>query len=150
MIAPTYRYLRSLREGDPVQTPWSARVIVKEILVTTQVEDWTFYGVRAETRDSDPWDWPRTESLFWVFDDGTGPRMWQDLDQPIFYSSQDPEKNFERIVGHYESTNGECYVAVKWKNCTAPTWELEEDLGCLADTLTCYFMQELGLPPVSR
>ncbi|EEU38576.1 uncharacterized protein NECHADRAFT_55184 [Fusarium vanettenii 77-13-4] len=130
---------RSLQKGEPIQTPWSTHVVVKEILVTTQVGNLTFYGVRAETQDSYPWDWLSTESLLWVFDDGTGPRMWQHPAQPVPYSFQEPENNLERIVGHYESRSGECYVAVKWKNCLSPTWELEENMGCLADALTCYF-----------
>ncbi|WKT54342.1 hypothetical protein QSH57_004926 [Fusarium oxysporum f. sp. vasinfectum] len=126
MAAP--RCLQCVEEGAHIRTPWSAHVVIKEILVTTQVGPWVFYGVCAETLDATSSDWTSPDCLLWVFDDGSGPRMWQDTAQPSPFNSEDPEKNFDQIVGHYESNDGECYLAVKWKSCLAPTWERETDM----------------------
>lgn len=139
MAAP--RCLQCVKEGAHIRTPWSAHVVIKDILVTTQVGPWVFYGVCAETLDATSSDWTSPDCLLWVFDDASGPRMWQDTAQPSPFNSEDPEKNFDQIVGHYESNDGECYLAVKWKSCLAPTWERETDMVCCSRAITQYFTE---------
>ncbi|RTE68175.1 hypothetical protein BHE90_017448 [Fusarium euwallaceae] len=140
MIVPVHP--RSLDKGVSIETPWSAHVILMEVLVTTEVDGWTFYGVRAETRDGESWDWPSTECLLWVFNDAAGFRMWQDWIQPSRFSLTEPEYKLQTIVGHCELSNGQCYLAVKWKDRVSPTWELEQDMAYFADVVTDYFTQE--------
>ncbi|KAI5456103.1 hypothetical protein BGZ63DRAFT_475770 [Mariannaea sp. PMI_226] len=115
-------------------TPWASEVIVKEVLATLEIGGWTFFGVLVENRDPQSWDWLDTECLLWVFDDGqTGLRLWQDVHHPV--------DEIENIIGHYQSSKGCDYLAVKWKNRISPTWELEEDLENWADLITDYFMR---------
>lgn len=132
----------SLGKGVSIEAPWSAHVIVREVIVTAEVEGWTFYGVRAETRDDEPWDWPSTECLLWILDDHAGLRMWQDSSQPPRFTSSELAHEVESIIGHCELSSGKCYLAVKWKDRLSPTWELEQDMTCCADAVTRYFMEE--------
>ncbi|KAF4990238.1 hypothetical protein FDECE_14458 [Fusarium decemcellulare] len=143
MIAPTKSQI--LEKGAVIEAPWSAHVAVKEVLLTIDVNDWTFYGVIAETQDGDHWDWLRSECLIWVFNDGVGFRTWQGPSQPSGFSSQEPENKFEQIVGHYEASDGECFLAVQWKDRPCPTWEPERDMGYCANAVTNYFLRAVTL-----
>jgi hypothetical protein len=132
-------YLQGIEEGAQIRTSWSAHVIIKNIVVTIQVGSLILYGVCAENLDATPSDWTSPACLLWVFNDGTGPQMWQHTSQPSPFNSRDPEKNFDQVLGHYEFSDGNCYIAVKWKNCVAPTWEREADMGCCGHAITQYF-----------
>ncbi|KAF4463159.1 hypothetical protein FALBO_10022 [Fusarium albosuccineum] len=135
---------RFLEIGTSIEAPWSAHVVITEVLVTFDVDGWSFYGVKAETRGGETWDWPRKEYLLWIFNNGTGFRMWQNPSQPSGFSSQEPESEFERIVGHYDSSDGDCFLAVKWKDRPCPTWEPEPDTAYYAIAVTNYFLREVG------
>ncbi|KAH7112388.1 hypothetical protein EDB81DRAFT_827868 [Dactylonectria macrodidyma] len=148
MIIPIYPQIPD--RGTQIETPWSAQVTVREVLVTTHVNGWIFYGVLAETQDGESWDWLLNECLLWVFNDGTGFRMWQDPSQPSGFSSQEPECKFEKIVGHYASSTGECFLAVKWKDRLSPTWEPEQDMVYCANAVTNYFIRDAALSEEAR
>lgn len=127
--------------GAQIQTPWSAHVVIKNIVVTTKVGPLVFYGVYAETLDAMPPEWTRPGCLLWIFNDGTGPQMWQHTAQPSPFNSRDLEKSFHKVLGHYEFDDGDCYIAVIWNGCLAPTWEREVDIGCCGGAITRYFTQ---------
>jgi hypothetical protein len=131
---------RTLKAGVKIQTPWSAHVLIKEVLLITQVDGHTFYGVLAETQDDESWDWLSNECLLWVFNDGTKIRIWPYSSQPSPFLLQEPESQLDNIIGHYELDNGQSFLAVKWKDSISPTWELEQDMCSCADAITDYFM----------
>ncbi|KAF5709875.1 hypothetical protein FGLOB1_5757 [Fusarium globosum] len=106
------------------------------------VDSKVFYGVCVETLDAISPDWTSSDCLIWVFNDGSGPRMWQETAQPSPFSSEDPERDFDQIVGHYESKDGECYVAVKWKSTLVPTWERETNMAYCAGAIAQYFINQ--------
>ncbi|OBS16156.1 hypothetical protein FPOA_13147 [Fusarium poae] len=129
-----------VEEGALIRTPWSAHVMIKDILVTTQVGHGSLWCSCSDFRcDFVGLDELRLPSM--GFDDESGPRMWQDTAQPSPFIMRTPKKNFDQIVGHYESHDGECYLAVKWKNCLAPTWERETGMMCCSRTITQYFAE---------
>jgi hypothetical protein len=126
--------------GASMTTPWSPMVTVKEVLATIEVSGWKFYGVLVENRDPQFWDWLDTECLLWAFDDGQSLRLWQDPQPKPLKSVEQPANEIEKIIGHHQSSKGDHYVAVKWKDRISPTWEMEQDLDSYADIITDYFM----------
>ncbi|KAF4470604.1 hypothetical protein FALBO_2493 [Fusarium albosuccineum] len=142
MIAPMDSQIPE--KGTLIEAPWSAQVTIREVLLTIDVGGLTFYGVIAETQDGEPWDWMRSECLLWVFNDRTGFRRWQDTCQPLGFSSQETESKFDRIVGHYETSDGECFLAVQWKDRPCPTWEPERDMTTCANAVTSYFLRAIA------
>ncbi|KAH8659437.1 hypothetical protein BGZ61DRAFT_433541 [Ilyonectria robusta] len=126
MEAPTPQYW--YREC-PVQTAWSSDVIVVEVLMTFTTPNWTFHGIRAANYDWEQWDWPRSDGLLWVVDDGQRLRLWQDFRQCPNVMQCDSECSVEAVIGYYQSDTGNNYVAVKWQDYECPTWELESDLA---------------------
>ena len=127
--------------GAYIRTPWSAHVIIKNILVILQVGSQTFYGVLAETMGVIALDWGSTRCLLWAFHDGLGPCMWQNTAQPSRFSSEDMAADLDHIVAHYAPVDGECYFAVKWKSSLVPTWEKEADLTSCATDVTKYILE---------
>lgn len=113
--------------GRRVETTWSLHVTVVEVLISVQVSRCVFHGVRTETTDPQ-WDWPDVESLLWVFDDGTGLRLWQDFQQQPRVADGRAAFPVETILGNYQSPSGNVYLSVKWRGYDCPTWELEEDM----------------------
>lgn len=118
---------QSMYRGRRVETAWSLHVSVLEVLFSVQVCGWVFHGVRTETSD-EQWDWPDIDSLLWVFDDGTGLRLWQDFQHQPRVADDGASFEVEAILGDYRSPSGNVYLGVKWRGYDCPTWELEEDM----------------------
>ncbi|EWZ79204.1 hypothetical protein FOXG_20930 [Fusarium oxysporum f. sp. lycopersici 4287] len=125
--------------GRLIQTPWSANVIIKKILVLTQVGGRILYGILAETQDKNSWDWLHIESLLWAFEDGVDLRMLHYTSRPSLLYDGDPNLEIEDILGHYEMKDGQCFFAVKWKEFTFPTWETELEMADFSNEITTYF-----------
>lgn len=122
IITPQYHH-----QGRAVQAAWSPQVIIIEVILSVSVSQWIFHGVRAETCDQH-WDWLDVESLLWVFDDGTGLKLWQDFPHRPRMVNGEAAFGVESIVGHYQSASGNAYVGVKWWGYDCPTWELEDEM----------------------
>jgi hypothetical protein len=122
IIAPQYYH-----RGRNIQTAWSPQVTILEVLLSVKVSHWVFHGVRAETLEP-LWDWPDMESLLWVFDDGTGFKLWQDFQHRPRIVNGEAAFGVESVVGHYQSETGNVYLGVKWWGYDCPTWELEDDM----------------------
>lgn len=133
------RYKHANYIGSLVRTPWSSQVVVKETLLSVEIRDQTFHGVRTETHDCLGLDWPNTTALLWVFDDGEGLRLWEQPRQRPLYNKNEDLPVIQSILCFYE-TGGRAYLGIKWEEYDSPTWELETSLGDYADLLTDFFL----------
>jgi hypothetical protein len=99
--------------GSVIETPWSSRIIVVEVLFTVRTSKWTFHGIRAVNAERCAWDWPELENLLWVFDDGHGLRLWEECRQRPHTSDGQSTHEIESIIGYYQSATGNIYTGVK-------------------------------------
>ena len=124
------------RKGVLIQTPWSSNVVLQEIIYEVHTYINTFYGVRAETRDSNGWPL-KSDHLLWVYDKEQELHLWQEAIQQPRSVDVDLD-DAVKVIGHYESDTGEVFYALKWSNYSCPTWELEEDLSRHNNIITQY------------
>ncbi|KAK3933477.1 hypothetical protein QBC46DRAFT_368726 [Diplogelasinospora grovesii] len=124
--------------GCPVRTGWSSHVVVVQVLYTLWKPELIFHGVRVENLDGDFRNWPYTEGLLWVLEDGQELRIWQECRQRPRIIDGEADCEIEEIVGHYQAQSGPVYYAIKWVGYECPTWELEDDLHGYSQLLTQY------------
>ena len=126
-------------QNSTIRTAWSPDVVIRKILQSVQLGGYTFHGIVAENITPRHWDWLDTECLLWMCEVNGHLLFWPQVHQvPLYNIPQKPE-SIERILGHFESSSGTCYVAVKWKDLVCPTWEREEDIAPWGDVVTDYF-----------
>lgn len=119
----------NLYKGCPVHTLWSPSVTVIEVLLSVKVSQQIYHGVRARYVDEHAWDLPCEESLLWVFDDGHGLRLCQEMYQQGPRIVDDRlQIDIQAVIGTYQTMTGNVFLGIKWQNCDYPTWELEDDV----------------------
>lgn len=128
--------------GEPVSTPWSGKVVVKQVLTSFNTSDCRFLGVRAENQDRQDLDWLSEDCLLWVWENGSGLQTSCSARRSLYSDATEIAQNVERIVGYYECANGDSYVGVKWKDTAFPTWELEEEIPFCAHMIHSYIEEE--------
>jgi hypothetical protein len=127
-------------QGSFVQTAWSSKVAILEVLYSFRTSHQTIFGVRAETLDQKS----DHHGLLWVRKDSRGFQLWQECRQRPYIIDGESDYEIEEILGHYETESGTVYYAVKWIDYECPTWELEDDLwSCRLITSYCLHLTQL-------
>ncbi|KAK2038267.1 hypothetical protein LY76DRAFT_515722 [Colletotrichum caudatum] len=128
----------SVTEGTSVKGDWSSHIVVRRVVCTMQSGKRMFFGVLAQNQEPQLWNWPDSDMLLWVFDDGQRVKVWQEGAQRPHIVEGQCGYVLDSVVGHYEATNGAVYYGVKWAGYECPTWELESDLWMHGHLLTAY------------
>lgn len=115
--------------GRFIKTPWSDHVVVLDVLYSVKVAESVFHGVRAVNTDLQ-WDWPDIIHFLWVLepDNDDDLKLAPEWDQPPRMMDHELPCGIELVIGDYQSTAGNTYLAVKWRDYDCPTWELEDDV----------------------